>query len=252
LVKGWPPLRKALVAAILLVLTSFGIWQAFSGSSLSETDASDEVDVLVASRYIPPFQPIQRGWVTTKTYPKNLLLPGVFHTASELVGRQNMPLFAAAVGLPESYPLSRTVTIDLTKSHGLAATLPMGNVAVSFSVDPVRGVGGWVRPGDTIAVFRVTENLDAHHFMHKSAEMLFPSLSVLAVDARRLGTPGSEAADGGNSANNGEDSASGMSVITVSVNPAEASALTQAREQGHLCVVLRAPGDHLLWDQADR
>lgn len=207
--------------------------------------------MLVASRYIPPFQPILRGWVTMKSVPKNLLLPGAFHAAGELIGRQNIPLFAAAVGLPEGYPLSRTVMLDLSKSHGLSAILPAGNVAISFSADPIRGVGGWVRPGDTIALFRITENLDAKHLLRKSTEMLFPALPVLAVDNHRLGTQGLEASSNENAANNAEDSGSGMSVITVSVNPAEASALTQAREQARLSVVLRAPGDHLPWDHVE-
>ena len=157
-------------------------------------------------------------------------------------GDGDRDLYTTAVAVPEGQPLTHTVLEELGKSRGMASVLPLGKVAVSFAADPVRGAGGWVEPGNVIALFHTTLETEHGKSFHKT-RLLFSSLSVLAVDKNRLGQEASPSpvndiplsAEGGGA------------VITVLVNPLEAARLVEAREQGHLSVALRSLGDDTPW-----
>jgi Flp pilus assembly protein CpaB len=157
-------------------------------------------------------------------------------------GDAGRELYITAVAVPEGQPLTHTILEELGKSRGMASVLPLGKVAVSFAADPVRGAGGWVEPGNTIALFHTTLETENGKSFHKT-QLLFSCLSVLAVDKNRLGqettqTPADEIP---------ANSEGGGAVITVLVNPLEASRLVDAREQGHLSVALRSLGDDTPW-----
>jgi len=233
-------LRYGLIA-LIVVLAAF-TWgpQIFKGRAGLGSD--DMAPVLVADRYIPAFSIVKEKMATVQYYPKGYVPPGALHALHEMQGDGGRELYLTTVAVPEGQPLTHTVLEELGKSRGMAAVLPFGKVAVSFAADPVRGVGGWVAPGNTISLFHTTLETEKGRSFHKT-RLLFSALQVLAVDKNRLGQePSSPSAD-----EIPLNSEGGAVVITVLVNPLEASRLVDAREQGHLSVALRSLGDDAPW-----
>jgi Flp pilus assembly protein CpaB len=232
--------RYGLLSAILL--TGVFFWGPWGRIDPSSAGGADQVPVLVADSYIPVFTVVKEKMVTVRNFPRLYAPPASLHTMNELVGDNNQGLYSSAVPIPEGQPLTRTILDEIGKSHGMASTLPIGKAAVSFSADPVRGVGGWVEPGDTIAVFETSRDSGPKNMSHIT-KLLFSSLSVLAVDKNRLGLLPPDAAKN-DSIENPEPR---PVVITVLVNPVEAARLVEAREQMHLSVALRPLADDTPW-----
>ena len=233
-------IRIGLIILILLLLAVFR--GSFSDKDKSIMGSDESIPVLVASEYIPAFTIVKIKMAAVRHFPKEYVPPGSIHTIRELVGSEDHELYMAAVAIPAGQPLTQTVMDELGKSRGMASTLPQGKVAVSFAADPVRGAGGWVEPGDSIAVFHTMLSAHKEEALHKTS-LLFPSLPVWAVDKNRLGAPHPDAPPGSLQ----ENPESGPTVFTVVVNPLQAARLIEAREEGHLSVVLRSLGDDSSW-----
>jgi len=156
-------------------------------------------------------------------------------------------MFSSTIAIPEGQPVTRTLIAEIGKNHGMSSLLASGNVAVSFAVDSAHGAGGWVQPGDTVAVFQTTIESGPNK-MSKATRLLFPALEVLAVDRKRLGDwPAAEGDTKSFLGQSADASQSEGGVLTVMANPMEAARLVEARERGTLCIVLRAMGDDFSW-----
>ena len=234
-IREWSVL--ALAAALTVV-----VWGPLSGKEKSAAGADDMVPVLVADRYIPAFTIIDEKMAAVRHFPKSYVPPGPLHAIRELLSEADRALYISAVAIPEGAPLTHTLLDELGKSRGMASILPPGKGAISFAADPVRAAGGWVEPGDTIAIFSTSLDAEKGNSSRKT-KLIFSAMVVLAVDKSRLGStraePRPEAA--------AENPEPGPTVITVLANPLDAARLVQAREQGHLSVVLRSLGDDAPW-----
>jgi Flp pilus assembly protein CpaB len=233
-------LRYGLIS-LILVLAAF-LWGPALLKGRAGLGNDDMVPVVVADQYIPAFSIVKEKMATVQYYPKGYVPPGALHAIHDMHGDGDRDLYITAVAVPEGQPLTHTVLEELGKSRGMASVLSLGKVAVSFAADPVRGAGGWVEPGNVIALFHTTLETERGKSFHKT-RLLFSSLSVLAVDKNRLGQEASPAP--ANEIPPGYEG--GGSVITVLANPLEASRLIEAREQGHLSVALRSLGDDTPW-----
>ncbi len=241
LVKNWTPLRSVLVATIVGLAVLYGAFGLFEGRPLSDDDSQESTAVVIAKRYIPAFSSINPSDLTVRNFQKGFVPPGAFHATADFGGTHGLPVFASEVAIPEGQPLTRALISELGKNHGMASILSPGKVAVSFSVDAVRGVGGWIQPGDTVAIFHTNREGDVKMMWRHQTHLLFSSVHVLAVDKKRVGhepaeSPGTETAD-----------SDGGNVLTVLMNPLEAARLVEARESGRLSVILRALGDEAPW-----
>jgi Flp pilus assembly protein CpaB len=235
-------LRRGLLAAAIVVAGAFYFWSSPSSDTGDAGDGQDTV-VLMANRYIPALTAIKPEWVRFQTLPKAALPPGALARTEELRDSKGRLRFLSAVALPEGQVLSRTLLQEMDKSHGLSSLLEPGQVAISFAVDAVHGVGGWVQPGDRVAIF-VTPVAAAKNT--RLTKLLFPVVTVLAVDRARLGQE-----PGGRKPADEADAAIGAveaGALTVLLNPIQAASLIEARELGTLTVVLRCFGDDLPWN----
>lgn len=234
-------LRLVLVVLILMASIWLVIYPRFSAQNSEVAgEDNDHVPVLVTERYIPAFTLIRVQGVAVRSYPRELVPPGALHSLQELLDESGRELFIANVAIPEGQPLTRTLVGRLDQKRELSCLLPPGKVAVSIGVDRAHGAGGWVRPGDHIALFRTSAG---------STRLLLSRAEVLAVDRDRLGQEA--ARSGANEAGPSSDVLqvveSDANILTVALNPVEAAALIEAREEGPLSVVLRAPGDDWSW-----
>ena len=233
-------LRWILIAAVLAALIFMifpKVHSIFHGSSF---DPEDSVTVLVADSYIPAFSVIKAALVRGQEFPKGLVPPGALHTKTELQDENDRPHFISAIAIPAGQPVTHAMVTDTVQGDALGSLIRRGKVAVSFEIDRAHGVGGWIRPGDTIALFGSQA---------KKTRLLLPSVPVLAVDAQRLGqTPAKSDESGGDSTGAPGTQAPGDSkVVTVLVSPTEASLIIEAREEGSLSAVLRPLGDDFPW-----
>jgi pilus assembly protein CpaB len=244
-------LRMFLVVAILVVLGVLGISRFRIAWHWNSQDPGDVVPVIVADRYIPAFTVIKPEMVRVQEFPKEVVPPGAIKAKKDLANENGQLLFTSAISIPEGQPVTRALVTDASQNDTLGSLIRPGKVAVSFEIDKTHGVGGWIRPGDTVAVFGPTPMTAANFKAQgKKTRLLFPSVVVVAVDDKRLGQSQTKA-ENGTDASVIPDSPlpNGAKIITVLVSPTEASVIIEAREEGSLSVVLRSLGDEIPWPQ---
>jgi pilus assembly protein CpaB len=230
-------LRWILAALIAGVCGVYG-WTWMRAGSSGSASSPEWVDVVVLRRYLPAQHVVKPSHASTLRYPKALVPPGAVLRTQDLVSENGKSVYLTAVSLPEGSVLTRSVLAVLGERHGLSAGLPQGKVAVSLSVNEVRGVGGWIAPGDSISIYEISKD------GAKPAQLLFPALSVLAVDRERVGAPVTDPKQGLDPAEAAALEAMQAQqthrIVTVLANPLEAALLTTARERGTLSAVLRS------------
>lgn len=199
------------------------------------------VSVWVADRYLAAHSGIRKDSVRLREFPREFVPPGALSADVRLEDERLLPLFTSAIAIPEGQPLTRALVVDSSQSDSLSNLLRPGKVAVSFEVDRAHGVGGWVRPGDSLALFVSSS---------ERTRLLFSNVQVLAVDDQRL-EPLEPRADANEEQIIPEyASLSSARVVTVLLNPIDASTLIEARERGPIQTVLRSKGDDLPWPTA--
>jgi Flp pilus assembly protein CpaB len=237
-------LRYVLIGMIVIILGYMGLSRFITGSTDNGNDSPETLNILVADRYIPAYSPVKPRDISVKSFQRGYVPPGALQSADELKDAKGQPLFLSAVPIPAGQAITRNQLIEIAKSHGLASLLTTGKVAVSFAADKVRGVGNWIQPGDSIALFHTPALSLPGRSEH--TRLLFRSLLVLAVDKNHLGTPSKESEVKEPQASFMDASDDNGSVITVLLNSFEAPLLIEAEEQGHLTAALHAIGDELV------
>ena len=249
MVKNTTVMRASLIAAI--VLCGIVLFWSDIGAAVCGVFAktSDDVPVLMADHFIPPFQVVRPGDVRVKYMPREFVPPGALHAAGDLLKEDGQVLYSSIVGIPEGQALTRTLVNETGKDHGMSSLLRPGRVAVSFKVDREKSAGGWVQPGDTIAVFASANDVGRHGEFHET-RLLLNAVEVLAVDRAHLG----HEPDDDNQPKNPLDVSlqdANDQIVTVLVNTADAATLVEAQRAGSLTIVLRPLGDDLPWIQSD-
>lgn len=110
--------------------------------------------------------------------------------------------------------------------RGITARIPDGYRAIAIPVNDVRGVGGFVLPGDRVDVLHTTSV--GRRDDRPVTRTLLEGVSVLGVDQL--------------SSENHENPLV-VKVVTLLANPEQAKALTLAQQVGHLTLSLRNAGD---------
>jgi len=237
-------IRAALVVGLIAAL-SWVIAPKVMGWHVG--GSGDSVEILVASHYLPAFTPVKKEDVRLDEVPKHFLPPGALRSLPELQNENGQYIYLSAVAIPEGQQLTRTVLVNAEQGESLASFIRPGRVAVSFEVDRAHGVGGWIKPGDTIAIYRSAGGLPQKNEATRMTQLLFQSVPVLAVDATRLGAQDEKPASSDADVTAMPAPTGDSKILTVLVSPSEASAIVEAREHGSLDVVLRAVGDDLPW-----
>ncbi len=147
-------MRRKAVLFLVLALALGGL-AAFLALQVLRPEVSDPaptraevstVDVVLAARDLPTGTVVGQGDIRTVPWPGDALPAGFSSTAAEGVGRgvlltirENEPMLAAKLARPEA-------------GGGLSISIPEGKRALTFRVDDVIGVGGFVRPGHRVDV----------------------------------------------------------------------------------------------------
>ncbi|WP_334144690.1 Flp pilus assembly protein CpaB [Rhabdothermincola sp.] len=126
------------------------------------------------------------------------------------------------------------------------------HVAITVSVDQVRGVGGFLQPGDEVNILvfqdidtegaKVTAaspgELPATYVLDSIARYLYQKVQILAVGQNALQTPGEQASTTGTQASAAQAGNTGL--ITFNVPPQAAQLIAMAQQAGSIYLTLVA------------
>src|SRR5262249_25119810 len=148
---------------------------------------------------------------------------GAFATKSDLLKDGRRVVLSP---LEPNEPILRSKTTAPGEQASLSALLPEGKRAVTVRVDDVRGVAGFIRPGDFVDVVLIGEDPVVRR--ENYAQILLQNLRVLAVDQL---------------ASERQEQPIVPKAVTLEVTPEEAQRILLATNIGRLSLTLRRLAD---------
>ncbi len=266
--------------AVVMGLATLGVMNGGKEDSPKKMEAKVETQDVVV-----PLVPINQGEtlassdVTVVKWPAAFLPKGkVFSNAYELVGR------VAKQDLFPGEPIFNQKVSGGETHGGLTALIPKGMRAITIAVTEVKGVAGFVKPGDRVDILTTFEVEKHDGPTARKTKTVLQDLLVLAsaqtmVDENKYqidtppGVTNGEAttSTGGKATPSGEGEKSAeepavspeqkaidrdkeksdaekaarlVSSVTLALTPEQAETLALAEESGSLRLVLRADADH--------
>jgi pilus assembly protein CpaB len=217
-------MRRSTNLAILVVAVILGAIAAFLARSWLQnrserTDAQKTVPVLVANGALAFGAPIGAKDVREIDWPAKSRPDGAFADFSELVknGRRitispfvrDEPIIASKVSAPD-------------QRASLSTIIEPGKRAVTVAVDDVRGVAGFIFPGDFVDV--VLTRTDNSNGPQNFSEVILQHVKVLAIDQ---------------TADHGQEHPTVAKAVTVEVDPEQALRILLGANVGKLSLILR-------------
>jgi len=226
--------------AIVMGLVAVGLMQNYLAQQRRLIEAERQkiqqqmkevYSVIVAKRDIAEGTAITATDLTTQEVPKQFIAPYATGRTADLEGQVALAPIAAGeqvltnkVRKPSEMPLAAT----------LSGLMPEGKRAITIQTNAITGVGGFVRPGDTVDILW-TVQLPEQQGGEKVTFVLFQDVNILAVGRQMIGKQTSD------------QESSDVYTVTVALAPIEASLLLYARNQGdkseNIQLSLRARND---------
>src|SRR5580698_210651 len=203
-----------------LVVSSVFYQMTARGSNVKKAEATDQKDVVVATR------PLGVGWmikpadVKIEKVPGDAFPKGAFGKVEDVLDR---PVISNVL-LDE--PILEGRLAPKGSGLGLAPTIPMGMRAVSVRVNDVAGVAGFVLPGMRVDVLVTGKPASADDTFTAT---VLQNVTVLSA--------------GQTVQTDGKSQAMSVPVVTLLVDPVQAETLTLAANEGHIQLVLRNSND---------
>lgn len=201
----------------------------------------EQVDIYVAARDIPIGSQIEPNMLTTRPWPKHLVVEG-FVVGPEQ-GEKIIQTIARASFRREE-PINKAKLVNPQDPNFLAGELPKGMRVVTMQIDEISGLAGFVFPGDRVDVLithpilkegvterEVREARDERDITEEVTETLLHDIRVLAVDQRATG---------------GIEEEEGVIIprsISLEVSPEAAQRIKLGAEIGELALALRSVED---------
>ena len=214
--------------AILVVAVILGGFAAFLARSWLQshstgTDAQKTVPILVATDALAFGAPIGAKDVREIDWPAQSSPEGAFANFAELTknGRRitlspfvrDEPIISSKVSAPD-------------QRASLSAVIEKGKRAVTVAVDDVRGVAGFIFPGDfvDVALTRTDNSVGPQNF----SAVILQHVKVLAIDQM---------------ADQRQEHPTVAKAVTVEVDPEQALRILLAANVGKLSLILRQPAE---------
>lgn len=211
-------MNRTITVAILAISLAAAAVTGYCGQELW-SDSGRTVPLVTASQAIPPYALITADMLDTREMPEALSREPVFLQASEVVGK------IAAAPIPAGGLIYRDFAVPV---ESFRLTADPGLEVVSFPARPEKAVGGQVRPGQRINVYRVavgsppTVVSPEQALATRGAEAQLLASSVLVADVR---TGQGEAPVSAPSAQEARGRSSPPTIITVAATPEVARAI---------------------------
>jgi pilus assembly protein CpaB len=147
---------------------------------------------------------------------------GAFQSKEELLNDGRRVVLSP---LASNEPIMRSKVTGPGQRPSLSSLLREGNRAVTVRVDDVRGVAGFILPGDFVDVVLIKTD-DEHVRRENYAEMLLQRVKVLAIDQL---------------ASERQEQPTVAKAVTLEVTPEQAQRILLATNVGKLSLILRQP-----------
>jgi len=217
--------------AILLLAILMGGAAAFLARNFIETHsralaAGDSAkSIVVAATPLKFGAEVTEGSVTEIPWIAKSLPDGAFATKADVLKDGRRVILSP---LERGEPILRSKITGPGQRALLSSLLDEGKRAVTIRVDDVRGVAGFVLPGDFVDVVLIAE--DAPPRRESYSEILLQHLKVLAVDQL---------------ASERQEQPTVAKAVTVEATPEQAQRLLLATNIGKLSLILRRPEEAL-------
>ncbi|MFA5144918.1 MAG: Flp pilus assembly protein CpaB [Candidatus Omnitrophota bacterium] len=203
---------------------------------------ASSVAVLIAKDNIPKGTLVKQELLETKVVPSQELMPQAATSLDRISGMVTM------VVIPKGQQITLNTLSFPRQAGGLAEVTPVGKRAVTINADNIASLAGMIKPGDyvdMIAMIPVSVQISEGKQATQLASVpLFQNVLVLAV-GQDIGTMAQAGAGGRYNKGEGvqQQRQEISSLITIALNPQEASLISFVQEQGKLRLALRSPAD---------
>lgn len=213
------PKERILLLAILLgVAAAVMIWTLLR--STSGPPASTETQVVAAASNVPSGTVLTADKLQIRSFPTNALPPGAAVSKETVVGK------VAQTDIKAGQPISAN---NLVAKDRMSYVIPKYMRAVTVGLDPVIGVGGFLKPGDRVDVIATFE-MNSNSY----AKTVLQNVTLLAI--------GAQSEEGGNVSADKVTSRA-QPTATLAVTPTDAEKLILADAKGKLRLALRSSED---------
>jgi len=213
------PRTRVIAAAVCLAAVAALLMYVYLAKQAREAHAP--VRVVVARHDIATGTIMNAGMVETRSLPRDILPPDPAINAEAVEGQ------VALTPLPAGRAISmRQIAAKSRLSH----IIPPFMRAVTVALDPIIGVGGFLKPGDhvdVIATFQVNDGTLTKTVL-QDVELLATGAEVVAEPSTGGGTP---------------EKAKTQPNATLAVNPMDAEKLILSEAKGKLRLALRRADD---------
>lgn len=213
---------------ILLVALVMGLLAAFLARNwlLSRTQQTTEATatIVVASKQLPFGTALADDNVEEVPWAAKVFPDGAFQSKEALfkAGRR-----IALTAIQQAEPILNSKITGPGERASLSTLLDKDKRAITIRVDDVRGVAGFVLPGDHVDVVLIRTESDSSGRKDYS-DLLLQDVKVIAVDQI---------------ASEQKDRPTVAKAVTLEVTPQQAQKISLAQDIGHLSLILRKAGD---------
>src|ERR1700683_810475 len=214
--------------AILIVAVILGGFAAFLARSWRQshsarTDAQKTVPILVATDTLAFGASIEAKDVREVAWPAQLSPEGAFANFAELTKNGRRIILSPFV---RDDPIIASKVSAPNQRASFSAVIEKGKRAVTVAVDDVRGVAGFIFPGDFVDV--VLTRTNNSNGPQDFAEVILQHVKVLAIDQM---------------AGERQERPTVAKAVTVEASPEQALRILLATNVGKLSLILRQPSE---------
>lgn len=178
------------------------------------------VEVLAAAQSIPFGHTIEAQKLTTLSWPRDALPPGIFTDYAALVPKTGQPPRRARAAIAQGELILASKVSNFGEKVTIVQTLGPNSRAMAIQVNATTGVGGFVTPGDKVDVL-----------LTRGANNSLKTVTILQ-DIRVIGVD--------QKSNEEIDTPGVARTVTVEVSPEQGQRLALAQKAGTLSLTLRA------------
>ncbi|SCY15734.1 Flp pilus assembly protein CpaB [Thiohalorhabdus denitrificans] len=222
--------RRALITlSVAVVIGGIAVWLLNTQlqppePEVVETSAVETRPVVVVTEDLAAGDDLRDLLVTTVDWPKEAVPEGAYADPDRLLGGDAPPTLTKEIRKGE--PVLDYKVAGKGRLRGLTAKIPEGMRAITIPVNEVRGVGGFVLPGDRVDVLHTTTAGRIRE--DKVTRILEQNLRVLGIDQV---------------ASEEEEEPKVVNTVTLRTTPEQAQRITLAESVGELSLALRNEGD---------
>ena len=208
------------VAIVFGSIAALGARALIAGRSVPMIVEVERTTIVVAAQPLVFGTVLEESNMEEVEWPSSVVPQGSFRSRAQLISEGKRVVLSA---IQKNEPIVQSRVTAPGQRASLSALIEDGMRAVTIRVDDVRGVAGFLMPGDHVDVV-MTRNENAASF----ADVLLQNVKVLAVDQ---------------AANERKEQAAVAKAVTVEVNAQQAQKLILASGYGALSLILRQTGN---------